>query len=163
MPNTLYAVVVAAVLASTGAAAGDCGAAAATPASVDAATGAAVGAGASAAVEAGATLAVELEPPPPPPQATSVVPNTAIAAIRIAKCWNGSVMAGLQELLWGINYCPMEFLKVTPKQNRTTGKSKPLFRIFSKYNTTLSILLRILFVYKAKIGVFIQWSHRVTA
>ena len=103
-------------------------------------------AGAGTAVEVGGELA-ELEPPPPPPQATSVVPNAAIAAIRIAKVWR--VMADLQKLLWGTNYCPVEFLKVTPKQNSITAKSVLLFRISSKYNTTLSISLRILFVLKA--------------
>jgi hypothetical protein len=37
--------------------------------------------------------------PPPPPQATRVVPNAAIAAIRIAKFWSGKVMAVFRKLL----------------------------------------------------------------
>ncbi|MBD8531368.1 MULTISPECIES: hypothetical protein [unclassified Massilia] len=82
----------------------------------------------------------------PPPQATSVAPNTAAAAIRDAKFWSGSVMAVLRELQSGINYCPVEFPKVTPKQNPVTAKSKLLFHIRSKYNERLSIFLRILFV-----------------
>jgi hypothetical protein len=53
-------------------------------------TGAATGALAGLAELVVARLAFE---PPPPPQATRVVPNAAIAAIRIAKFWRGKVMA----------------------------------------------------------------------
>jgi hypothetical protein len=73
MPNTLWAVVVAAVVAFAG-----------DGMATGVATGAAAVAGAAGtADEAGAWLAGALAPPPP--QATSVVPNAAIAAIRSAK------------------------------------------------------------------------------
>ncbi|MFC5460160.1 hypothetical protein [Massilia niabensis] len=53
---------------------------------------------------AGATLAFESAPPPP--QAARVVPNTAIAAIRIAKFWSGSVMAVFKEVTVGNKVLP---------------------------------------------------------
>ena len=56
-----------------------------------------------------AKLVFESEPPPPP-HATRVVPNAAIAAIRIAKFWWESVMAIFKEVTLGNIYCPMEFL-----------------------------------------------------
>ena len=77
---------------------------------------AAAGAAAGAFAEVLARLVFEPEPPPPP-QATRVLPNAAIAAIRIARVWSGRVMAVFRKLLIGIDYCLKEFLKVTPKQN----------------------------------------------
>jgi hypothetical protein len=117
-------VVVAAVVASTGAATGACGAAATT--SVDAAaTGAAGTDAAGAGAAAGATLAAALVlEPPPPPQATSVVPNAAIAATRIAKCWSGSVMAGLQRVTLGNKLLPQGISEGYAKAKLNDSKIK---------------------------------------
>jgi hypothetical protein len=65
-----------------------------------------VAAGAPGAIaEVPARLAFE-PAPPPPPQATRVVPNTAIAAIRIAKFWSGSVMAVFRGVTVGNKLLP---------------------------------------------------------
>jgi hypothetical protein len=67
----------------------------------------AAGAAATPGVTAEVPARLAFEPaPPPPPQATRVVPNTAIAAIRIAKFWSGSVMAVFREVTMGNKLLP---------------------------------------------------------
>jgi hypothetical protein len=53
-----------------------------------------------------------------------VVPNTAIAAIRIAKCWSGSVMAGLQEVTLGNKVLPQRILEGYAKAKLNDSKIK---------------------------------------
>jgi hypothetical protein len=119
MLEMLYAAVVAAAVAGAGTTA-DTGAVTSGLAAAGAlAAGDADGA-AGTAVETGATLAGVSEPPPPP-QATSVVPNAAIAAIRIAKFSSGKVMAGSSEVTRGNDYCPMgiskDYAKARPRDS----------------------------------------------
>jgi hypothetical protein len=100
-----------------------------------AAAGVLTGAGLAAAGAVGtavaevASVAGALEPPPPP-QATSVVPNTAIAVIRIAKFWSGRVMASSSRVTVGNKLLPQGILKGYAKAKLHNSKIKVAVHYF---------------------------------
>jgi hypothetical protein len=125
-------VVVAAVLAGAAIAAGDAATGAASETGAETGldpAGAADTAGATAEGVPAARPAVELEPPPPP-QATSVVPNTAIAVIRIAKFWSGRVMASSSRVTVGNKLLPQGILKGYAKAKLHNSKIKVAVHYF---------------------------------